>query len=110
MRDARSHNATHANQPGGDRNNLLATTLRRRDKALTFVDVLVQLVNERVQMLPLLARKLERVAGVHPLTQRTGNHTRQRQTSTAQTIYFKKNLKKKNFEDQEEKVYLVPMP
>lgn len=86
MRDARSHNATHANQAGGDRNNLLATTLRRRDKALTFVDVLVQLVNERVQMLPLLARKLERVAGVHPLTQRTGNHTRQRQTSTAQTI------------------------
>lgn len=118
-RDVGSHNATSANQPGGDRNNLLPTTLRRRDKALTFVNVLVQLVNERVQMLPLLAGKLQCIAGVDPLTQRTGNHTRQRRIQSSD--HFQKHLHQAhiqvcmfplvvNLEDLEEKVYLVPMP
>lgn len=84
MRNVRPHNVTNANQPSGDRNNLVPTTLHGRDKTLTFVDVLVQLVNESVQMLPLLGGELECVAGVDPLTQGTGNYTRQ--TARAQSV------------------------
>lgn len=36
---------------------------------MTFLDVLIQLVNKRVQLLPLLGRKLKCIAGMNPLTQ-----------------------------------------
>lgn len=36
---------------------------------MTFLDVLVQLVDKRVQLLPLLGRKLQCIAGVDPLAQ-----------------------------------------
>lgn len=39
------------------------------------VDVLVQLVDESVQLLPLLAGKLQSITRVNPLTQRTGANT-----------------------------------
>lgn len=41
---------------------------------MTFVDVLVQLVDESVQLLPLLAGKLQNITRMNPLTQRT-THT-----------------------------------
>lgn len=42
---------------------------KRWDKSVTFLDVLIQLVNKRVQLLPLLGRKLKCIAGMNPLTQ-----------------------------------------
>lgn len=38
---------------------------------MTFVDVLVQLVDKSIQLLPLLAGKLQCIARMNPLTQRT---------------------------------------
>lgn len=41
------------------------------DKTLTFLNVLVELVNKSVQLLPLLGRELQSVTGVNPLTEGT---------------------------------------
>lgn len=40
-------------------------------RKMTFVDVLVKLVDKRIQLLPLLAWKLQRITSMNPLTQRT---------------------------------------
>lgn len=45
---------------------------------MTFVDVLVQLVDESVQLLPLLAGKLQNITRMNPLTQRTTHTSDQR--------------------------------
>lgn len=42
-------------------------------RKMTFVDVLVQLVDKSIQLLPLLAGKLQCIAGMNPLTQRTAD-------------------------------------
>lgn len=41
------------------------------ERKMTFVDVLVQLVDKSIQLLPLLAGKLQCIARMNPLTQRT---------------------------------------
>lgn len=43
---------------------------------MTFLNVLVQLINKRVQVLPLLGGKLQCIAGVDPLTQGTMTSTK----------------------------------
>lgn len=55
-------------------------TLQHEDKTLTFVDVLVQLVDKRVQLLPLLSGKLQRIAAMNPLAQGTGTQRKRSQT------------------------------
>lgn len=40
---------------------------------MTFVDVLVQLVDKSIQLLPLLAGKLQCITRMNPLTQRTAD-------------------------------------
>lgn len=42
-------------------------------RKMTFVDVLVQLVDKSIQLLPLLAGKLQCIARMNPLTQRTAD-------------------------------------
>lgn len=66
---------TNANLLSWDRNHLLPITLQDWDKTVTFLNVLVQLVDKRVQLLPLLGRKLKCIAGMNPLTQGTAIET-----------------------------------
>lgn len=42
-------------------------------RKMTFVDVLVQLVDKSIQLLPLLAGELQCIACMNPLTQRTAD-------------------------------------
>lgn len=64
-----------------DKNDLLPITLQGWDKTVTFLNVLVQLVDKRVQLLPLLGGKLQCITGMNPLTQGTGIQQRNRGTN-----------------------------
>lgn len=61
-----------------DKNDLRPITLQDRDKTVTFLNVLVHLVDKRVQLLPLLGGKLQCIAGMNPLTQGTAIQQRNR--------------------------------
>lgn len=71
---------TNANLLSWDKNHLLPITLQECDKTVTFLNVLVQLVDKRVQLLPLLGRKLKCITGMNPLTQGTAIEQRNRST------------------------------
>lgn len=75
---------TVANLLSRDRNYLFEYILQDWDKTVTFFYVLVQLVNKRVQMLPLLGRELKCIAAMNPLTQgaETKNRRAQKEKST----------------------------
>lgn len=67
---------TIANLLSWHKNNFLKKKKRKKlqvwDNTVTFLYVLVQLVDKGVQLLPLLGRKLKCITGVNPLTQGAG--------------------------------------
>lgn len=71
---------------------------------MTFFNVLVQLVNKRVQMLPLLGRKLKCIAGMNPLAQRAAFGWQNIKTVKCQTHVSP------SVELVKGDSYLVPMP
>lgn len=113
-----THNTTIAHLSSSDRNYLWKEWRKKMQdwaQTMTFLNVLVQLVNKGVQLLPLLGRKLQCITGVNPLTQGAGikQNKKMKNEKWAQ-IDLRSEAEAKWWavvkEEGGERVYLVPMP